>query len=311
MPRVNRYLLRKLAMAPLVLFVLVTLSFFLMRAASGGPFDTERGLDPDVEAALRAQYHLDASLPMQYLHFLGDLAQGNLGPSFNQPGVMVSELIAAYLPVSIWLGLWSLLIALALGLSAGIWAAMRHNQWQDYSAMSAALIGLSVPAFVTGPLLMMLFAVSLQWLPVTGWNGYGGLRHLILPATCLALPFAGRIARLARAGMLEVIHQDYVRTARSLGLRESTVIIHHALRGALLPVAGFMGPAIASLVTGSLVVEQIFQIPGLGREFVVAAFNRDYTLVMGTVIVYGTIIIAANILSDLLLGWLDPRVRLS
>ena len=298
-------------MAPLVLFVLITISFFLMRAASGGPFDRERGLDPDVELAIRAQYNLDDPLYQQYFYFLGDLAQGDLGPSYYQPGMQVSELIATYLPVSMWLGMISLLIALTLGLMAGIWAAMRHNRWQDYGAMSAALVGLSVPAFVTGPLLMMLFAVYLRWLPVTGWNGYWGLSHLILPATCLALPFAARIARLARAGMLEVIHQDYIRTARSLGLSEATVILRHALRGALVPVAGFLGPAIASLVTGSLVVEQIFQIPGLGREFVIAAFNRDYTLVMGTVLVYGAIIIFANMLSDLLLGWLDPRVRLT
>ena len=305
------YLLRKLLMAPLVLFVLVTISFFLMRAASGGPFDRERGLDPDVEQAIRAQYHLDDPLYMQYLHFLGDLLRGDLGPSYYQPGMQVFELIATYLPVSMYLGLISIALALALGLLAGICAAMRHNQWQDYSAMSAALVGLSVPAFVTGPLLMMLFSVYLGWLPVTGWNGYLSLHHLVLPATCLALPFAARIARLARAGMLEVIHQDYIRTARSLGLAERTVIIRHALRGALVPVAGFLGPAIASLVTGSLVVEQIFQIPGLGREFVIAAFNRDYTLVMGTVLVYGAFIILANMLSDLLLGWIDPRVRLT
>ena len=212
-----------------------------------------------------------------------------------------------------YLGLISIALALALGLLAGIWAAMRHNQWQDYGAMSAALVGLSVPSFVTGPLLMMLFSVYLGWLPVIGWEGYAltEMNHLILPATCLALPFAARIARLARAGMLEVIHQDYIRTARSLGLAERTVIIRHALRGALVPVAGFLGPAIASLVTGSLVVEQIFQIPGLGREFVIAAFNRDYTLVMGTVLVYGAFIILANMLSDLILGWMDPRVRLT
>jgi oligopeptide transport system permease protein len=181
----KKYLLRKLLLAPLVLFVLVTISFFLMRATSGGPFDRERGLDPDIEAAIQAQYHLDDPLPIQYLHFLGDLAQGDLGPSFSQPGMRVSELITAYLPVSIYLGIISMVLALILGLIAGIWAAMRHNRWQDYGAMSAALVGLSVPAFVTGPLLMMLFAVYLGWLPITGWNGYGALDHLILPATCL------------------------------------------------------------------------------------------------------------------------------
>ena len=175
-----------------------------MRAASGGPFDRERGLDPDVEQAIRAQYHLDDPLYLQYLHFLGDLARGDLGPSYYQPGMQVSELIATYLPVSMYLGLISIALALALGLLAGIWAAMRHNQWQDYGAMSAALVGLSVPSFVTGPLLMMLFSVYLGWLPVIGWEGYAmtEMNHLILPATCLALPFAARIARLARAGML-------------------------------------------------------------------------------------------------------------
>ena len=306
-----RYLLRKLALAPLVLFVLVTISFFLMRAASGGPFDAERGVDPEIEQALRAQYHLDDPLPLQYLRFLGDLLQGDLGPSFSKPGVQVSEIIAHFLPVSMWLGMISLAIALVTGLAAGIVAAMRHNHWQDHSSMLVALVGLSVPSFVTGPLLMLLFAVHLNWLPVTGWDGYTGLRHLILPATCMALPFAARIARLTRTGMLEIIHQDFVRTARSLGLREYQVVYGHALRGAMIPVLGFLGPAIASLVTGSLVVEQIFQIPGLGREFVEAAFNRDYTLVMGTVVVYGMVIILANTASDLLLGWMDPRVRLS
>ncbi|TVR39492.1 MAG: ABC transporter permease [Planctomycetota bacterium] len=306
-----RYLLRKLALAPLVLFVLVTISFFLMRAASGGPFDGDRGLDPEIEQAIRDHFRLDDPLFQQYLYFLGGLLRGDLGPSFNQRGVQVSEIIATYLPVSIYVGLISMILALFLGMAAGIWAAMRHNRWQDQSAMTAALIGLSVPAFVTGPLLMMVFSIALGWLPVAGWNGYAGLSHLILPATCLALPFAGRIARLARTGMLEVIHQDYIRTARALGLAEHQVILHHALRGACVPVAGFLGPAIASLVTGSLVVEMIFQIPGLGREFVLSAFNRDYTLVMGTVIVYGAVIIIANLLADLLLAWLDPRVRLS
>lgn len=298
-------------MAPLVLFVLVTISFFLMRAASGGPFDAERGVDPEIEQALRAQYHLDDPLAVQYLRFLGDLVRGDLGPSFSKPGVQVAEIIADFLPVSLWLGMISLSIALLTGLSAGIVAAMRHNRWQDHSAMMVALVGLSVPSFVTGPLLMLLFAVHWNWLPVTGWDGYLGLRHLILPATCMALPFAARIARLTRTGMLEIIHQDFVRTARSLGLREHQVVLGHALRGALIPVLGFLGPAIASLVTGSLVVEQIFQIPGLGREFVEAAFNRDYTLVMGTVVVYGVVIILANTASDILLGWVDPRVRLS
>ena len=185
---------------------------------------------------------------------------------------------------------------------------MRHNQWQEY-AMGAALIGLSVPSFVTGPLLMLLFAVYLGWVPPAGWGGYTSIEHLILPATCLALPFAARIARLARAGMLEVIHQDYIRTARSLGLAERTSL-RHALRGALVPVAGFLGPAIASLVTGSLVVEQIFQIPGLGREFVEAAFNRDYPG-NGNRVGVRRLYYSGKCISDLLLGWIDPRVRLT
>lgn len=303
-------ILKRLLLAPVVLWVLVTVTFFLLRAVDGGPLDSERAVEPAVKAALEARYHLDEGLGWQYLRFLGDLVQGDLGPSFKQPDRAVQAIIADYLPTSAWLGALAMGLAITIGLFAGVFAAVRHRQWGDQGTMLIALVGLSLPTFVTGPMLMLVFATGLHILPVAGYDGPLGLGYLVLPAVTLALPFAARIARLVRAGMLEVVNQDFVRTARAMGLSECTVIIGHALRGALLPVIGFLGPAVAQVVTGSLVVEKIFQIPGLGREFVEAAFNRDYTLVMGTVIVYGALLILVNLLSDLAYAALDPRVDL-
>jgi oligopeptide transport system permease protein len=308
---VQGFVLKRLLQAPLVLLVLVTVVFFLVRLAPGGPFDGERDLDPAVELALNAKYHLDESLPMQYLRYLGGLVQGDLGPSYTVPDRSVAEIIALYLPASLWVGGIAMVLALAIGISAGTWAAVHHNRFTDHAAMLGALVGLSVPTFVIGPLLMLVLAVWLDWLPTAGWNGFWDPRYLVLPATTLAAPFAARIARLTRAGMLEVLNQDFVRTARAMGLPERNVVVGHALRGGLVPVLGFLGPAVAQVVTGSLVVEQIFQIPGLGREFIFAAINRDYTLVMGTVVVYGVMLVVLNLVTDLIHGWMDPRVRLS
>jgi len=304
-----RYAVLRLIQAPLVLFVLVTISFFLMRFAEGGPFLRERSMDPVAQAQLEARYRLDQPLHRQYLGFLGDLARGDLGESFQHPGESVNERIARFLPTSLLLGSLALALALGLGLAAGTIAAIRRNRWQDHAGMAAAMVGLALPPFVVGPFLAL--ALGLWWglLPVSGYEGWASPRHLILPAVTLALPFAARIARLSRAGILEVLAADHVRTARAKGLGEWAVLCRHVLRGGLQPVVAYLGPAAASLLTGSLVVEQIFGIPGVGVDFVEAAFNRDYTVVMGTVLVYGVLLILFNLASDLIQAAWDPRVR--
>lgn len=306
----GKFLVQRLIRVPLVLGLLVTLTFFMVRLAPGGPFAGERQLDPAIQRALDAKYHLDESLPQQYVRFLGDLLlRGDLGPSFRHKGRSVNQIIARHAPTSIVLGLSALLLALTVGLTLGIAGGVKRNSPLDYGATSLSAFGLAVPTFVVGPLLALTFGVLLGWLPVAGYRGPTGVRHLILPACTLALPFAARIARLARAGIVEVIDQDYIRTARAKGLSEWTIVVRHALPGALLPVVGYLGPATAALLTGSLVVEQIFAIPGIGSEFVQGALNRDYTLVMGTVILYGVFIVILNLLADLAYGFLDPRIR--
>ena len=302
-------LLRRLATAPLILLILATISFALIRAAPGGPFDGERHVEAEVAAALNQKYHLDESLPMQYLRWLGDLATGDLGPSFKHRGTSVNEIIASKLPVSAWLGLWALLFAVSLGLGAGILGAVRRGTAVDHSATIAAAVLVTLPTFVVAPALVALFASALGLLPVAGWSGYLAPTFLFLPALTLALPAAARFARLVRGELGEALASDQVRTAIAKGASPTAVVMRHALPVALVPVAASLGPTAAYLLTGSLVVEKIFQIPGLGREFVESALRRDYTLVLGTVLVYGAIVILANLLSDLLVTWLDPRVR--
>ena len=303
------WLAKRLLQLPITLFFLVTLAFFMMRMAPGGPFSSDKNLDPAIEAALLAKYNLDKPLKEQYITFLGNLLQGDLGPSFIQKSKTVNEIILTTLPTSLLLGIFAILIALAIGLMAGIFAALYRGKTIDYFAMVLAVIGLSLPAFVIGPIFQLLFTMFLPILPTAGYHGIVEPSYLILPSLTLGLPFAARIARLSRGGMLEVLHQDYIKTARARGLSESRVILGHALKGALVPVASYLGPAIAAVTTGSLVVEKIFQVPGLGREFVEAALNRDYTLAMGTVIIYGSLLILMNLLSDLLSAWMDPRLR--
>ena len=303
---VRRTLLRSLLVAPLVLFALVTISFFLMRLAPGGPFDGERRMDPEVRAALDASYGLDRPLIQQYGKYLVNLSRGDLGPSFQHRGRRVSEILMQGLPVSMVIGGAALLIAMILGVTSGAVAALWRNRWPDHASMLVALVGLSLPAFVIGPLLQMLFAMQLGWLPAAGW-GINPV-YAILPILTLALPFTARIARLTRAGLLEVLHQDWMRTARAKGHSWSSAVIHHGLRAGLTPVVAYVGPAAATIMTGSLVVEKIFQIPGLGRCFVDSAINRDYTVVLGAVIVYGVLIVVCNMLCDILHALMDPRV---
>lgn len=304
-----RYALARLLAAIPTLLVLITLAFFMMRAAPGGPFDKERSLLPEIEAAINAAYHLDEPLWQQYLRYMGGLLQGDLGPSFQYAGYSVSELIAQGLPVSFTLGLASLLLALLIGGGAGIWAARRQNHLADYTVMGFSMVGISLPSYVVAPLLILLFAVVLGWLPASGWE-QGRYSDLVMPVAALALPQIAYIARMMRGSMIEVLRSNFIRTARAKGLPERTVILRHALRPALMPILSLLGPAAAGVITGSVVIEQIFALPGIGRYFVQAAINRDYTLVLGVVIFYGALIVLFNFIVDLLYGALDPRTRL-
>jgi oligopeptide transport system permease protein len=303
-----RYVMRRLASAVPTLFLIVTGAFFLMRLAPGGPFDQEQALPPEVEANLRAAYGLDQPLIVQYSRYLGGLLHGDLGPSFRFKDFSVSELIARGLPISATLGLAAIGLALLIGVPAGIVAAVRRNSVVDHLVMGIAVVGIIVPNFVVAPVLALVFGIYLKWLPVAGW-GEGSLDHLVLPVITLALPFIAYIARLTRASFLEVLRAPYIRTARAKGLTWSVILRRHAFKAAILPVVSFLAPALAGVMTGSLVVELAFSLPGIGRYFVQGAINRDYTLVMGVVVFYAVLIVAFNLLVDLLYGWLDPRVR--
>jgi oligopeptide transport system permease protein len=302
------YALRRLLGAVPTLFVIVTLAFFMMRAAPGGPFDSQRRLTPEVEHNIEAAYDLDKPLFRQYLIYMGKVAHGDLGPSYKNKDFTVVQLIATGLPVSARLGLSAMALALLLGTALGAWAALKQNRWEDYSVMTLAMLGITIPTFVTAPILTLLLGIYAGWLPVGGWNG-GALANMMLPVTVLALPQIAIVARLMRGSMVEVLRANYIRTARAKGLPAHRVVLAHALRAAALPLVSYLGPALASILTGSLVVEEIFGLPGIGRYFVQGALNRDYTLVLGVVICYATLIILLNFLADIAYGILDPRVR--
>jgi oligopeptide transport system permease protein len=305
---VSRLILRRLAIGVPTLLIIITLSFFMMRLAPGGPFDQERPLPPEIRRNVEKAYHLDESLVQQYLRYLGGLLQADFGPSYRTKDFTVGQLLVQGAPASFKVGGLAVLLATVLGLLAGIVAALRHNSWADYSVMGLAMVGIAIPSFVMAPLLSLIFGVYLAWLPAGGW-GNGALPFLILPVVSLALPQVAQVARLARGAMIEQLNANYVRTARAKGLRERLVLLRHALPGAMLPVVSYLGPMTAALVTGSVVVETIFSIPGIGRYFVQAALNRDYTVVMGVVIVYACLIIVLNLIVDLLYGLIDPKVR--
>ncbi|MDR2096047.1 MAG: ABC transporter permease subunit [Treponema sp.] len=305
----GRFILRRLVSIIPTMFVIVTLSFFMMRLAPGGPFSSEKEVPQAVLENLLKKYHLDESLPRQYLRFLGDVLRGDLGPSFTNKDFTVNDLIAQSLPNSIILGLTSLAFALVAGVTVGIISALRQNSALDYSTMSLAVMGISIPLFVAGPVLMLIFAVKLKWLPTSGWiTGRNGLAALILPAFTLSMPYFAYIARLSRASIVETLRSDYIRTARAKGLSMPVIMVKHVLKGALLPVVSYLGPACAGIVTGSVVVESIFLVPGLGTFFVRSALNRDYTLIMGTIIVYSSILVVMNFIVDIIYGFLDPRI---
>jgi oligopeptide transport system permease protein len=304
------YAVRRLVVAVPTLFVIVTIAFFLMRAAPGGPFDSDRVLPPAIEKNVLAHYNLDLPLWQQYAKYVGGLLQGDLGPSFRVRDFTVAELIGAGFPASLQIGGIAILLAVVVGISLGAFAALRQNSAVDYAVMGVAMTGIAVPNFVMAPLLTLVFGVYLSLLPVAGWGG-GALANKILPVVALALPQIAYIARLTRGSMVEVMNANYVRTARAKGLRERLVVVRHSLKGALLPVVSYLGPATAAVITGSVVIESIFGIPGIGRYFIEGALNRDYTLVMGVMIFYAVLIILLNLLVDLLYAVLDPKVRYS
>ena len=302
-----RFALGRILQAIHVLLAVITVTFFLIHSAPGGPFSADKAVPPEVIKALEEQYNLNQPIWQQYVSYLGDVVRGDFGPSFKYSGRTVNELIAAGLPITAELAFYAMIVALVIGLLAGIGAAVRPNTAQDYIPMTAAMIGICMPSFLLGPLLVLVFGINLEWLPVSGWGDIPGDK--ILPSITLGAGFAAYIARLSRGGMLEVLSQDYIRTARAKGLSETLIILKHALRGGLIPVVAFLGPAFAGLLSGSFVVETIFQIPGLGRFYVQAAFNRDYTLILGMTIFLSTLIIVFNLLSDMLAIWLNPKLR--
>ncbi len=302
------YALRRLLGAVPTLFLIITAAFFMMRIAPGGPFDQERTLEATVMANLNKTFGLDKPLWEQYLQYLGNIARGDMGPSFIYRDFKVHELLGSGLPVSMQLGLSALAVAFVIGATLGCIAALRQNSAVDYTVIAVATFGITVPNFVTAPLLALTFGVWLGWLPAGGWEE-GSLSNMILPITALALPQIAVIARLIRGAMIEALRSDHVRTARAYGLPASSIVIRHALRAASLPAVSYLGPAAAALLTGSIVIETVFGIPGIGRYFVQGALNRDYTLVMGTVIVVAVFVVIFNLLVDLAYAWLDPRVR--
>lgn len=305
----TRFIIKRLLGLIPTMFVIITLSFIIIRIAPGGPFSSEKNLPPEVLQNIEKKYHMDEPLYQQYFRYIGDLLQGDLGPSFRYKDHSCNELIAAALPVSMSLGAMAMLASIILGLTAGILSALRQNHWQDYTLMSMAVLGISVPMFVVGPLLMLLFAIQLHWLPTSGWiDSRAGAATLILPVATLALTYFAYIARLSRASILETLRSDYVRTAKAKGLRNSTVLLKHVLKGAMLPVVSFLGPAFADIMTGSVVVESVFLVPGVGRLFVQSALNRDYTLILAGVIVYSLLLVLLNFIVDIVYGLLDPRI---
>jgi len=305
-----RYVLRRLLSAIPTLLLIATLAFALLHLTPGGPFDSERSLVPQIQHAIEARYHLDEPVWRQYLRYLSDLARGDLGPSFQYRDTSVNQIIALGLPIDLAVGGCAIGFALLVGGAIGLLAASRPGTCRDRVPMTLSMLGMSVPTFVVAPLLILVFAMRLHWLPAGDWVG-GSWRHLLLPALALALPYTAFIARLVRASALEVMGSAYIRTARAKGLGPMAVLLRHALRPTLMPLVSYLGPALAGVLTGSIVIEQVFGLPGIGRFFITGALNRDYTLVMGLTLLYGALIILCNLLVDLCYAWLDPRVRLA
>jgi oligopeptide transport system permease protein len=303
-----RYFIRRVLSLIPTLFIVITLSFFLIRLAPGGPFARERDVPEAILQNLMKRYHMDEPLFKQYLRYMKDIIHWDFGPSYRYRDLTVNEIIDRGLPVSMSLGVISLTLAAVGGIAVGIISALKQNRWQDYVAVSVAVVGISVPLFVMGPVLQLVFGMKLKILPIGQWISTNGIKAVILPAVTLSFPYFAYIARLSRASILEVLRSDYIRTARAKGLKESVVVWKHVLKGALLPVVTYLGPAFSGIVVGSIVIESVFLVPGIGRPFVQSALNRDYTLIMAEVVVYSVILIIANLVVDVIYGLLDPRI---
>lgn len=302
------YVIKRILGAVPTLLILMTLTFFIMKVVPGGPFDQERALPPEVQANLDAKYHFDEPVWKQYMRYLGDLAKGDLGPSYRyMGGRTVNEIIKETLPVSAEIGFFAIILAVVVGIPIGVMSAAKKNTWLDFSAMFLAIAGVSLPNFLVASFLILIFSVYLGWLPPALWEDW---HSLVLPVITLAVRPIALIARLTRASVIETLHTDYVRTAESKGLDSRTVLFKHALRNALVPVVTLLGPLVAAVITGSFVVEMIFALPGLGKHFVGAVIDRDYTLIMGVTLVYGIIVVGCNLIVDVLYVWLDPRIRI-
>lgn len=303
-----KLIFRRLLEAIPTLFVLITVSFFMMRLAPGSPFSSERALPPEVLANIEAKYHLNDPLWLQYLNYLKQLMMGDFGPSFKYKDYTVNELLAQALPVSVEIGLYAFIIAVVLGVILGVVAALKQNSWLDYVLMTLAMTGVVVPSFVKAPLLVLLFAITLKWLPAGGWND-GALHNLILPVTTLSLAYIASIARIMRGSMIEVLNSPFIRTAKAKGLPTSHIIKKHALKPALLPVISYLGPAFVGIITGSIVIETIFGLPGIGQLFVNGALNRDYGMVLSLTILVGVLTITFNAIVDILYAVIDPKIK--
>jgi oligopeptide transport system permease protein len=300
---------RVLSMVP-VAFIAVTACFFIMRLAPGGPFDRERALPPAIKSNMLAAYDMDQPLWLQYIFYVGRLLHGDLGPSMVNQTYSVSEILALGLPYTLTLGLSAFIVATTLGIIAGIVAATNQNKWPDYVLVLVVMVGVIVPNFLTAHLLQLVFGVYLRWLPAGGYEP-GSVVHLVMPITVLGLAHMARVSRLMRGSMIEVLGTNYIRTARAKGLGARLVLARHAIRPALMPVVSYLGPGLSYLLTGSIVVETVFSLPGIGKYFIGAALNRDYGLVLGTVVLYMFIILILNLIVDLVYAWLDPKVRLA
>ena len=303
-----KFIIKRILAAIPTMLVLITVSFFLMRLAPGSPFTGERNLPPAVLANIEAKYHLNDPMYLQYFHYVKQLAQGDLGPSFKYKDFSVNDLLAQALPVSLEIGLYSFVIAAVLGMLLGIFAALKQNTWADYTLMTLAMTGVVVPSFVKAPILVLIFAVILQWLPAGGWND-GALPNLILPVAALSISYVSSISRITRGAMIEVLNSPFIRTARAKGLPMRTIVLKHALRPALLPIVSYLGPALVGIITGAIVVETIFNLPGIGQLFVNGALNRDYGMILGLTILVGVLAIVFNAVLDILYALIDPKIR--
>ena len=303
-----KFIFKRILAAIPTMLVLITVSFFMMRLAPGSPFTGLKNLPPEVMANIEAKYHLNDPMYLQYFHYLKQLAMGDLGPSFKYRDFSVNELLAQALPVSLEIGLYSFVIAAVLGMLLGIFAALKQNTWADYTLMTLAMTGVVVPSFVKAPILVLIFAVILQWLPAGGWND-GALPNLILPVAALSISYVSSISRITRGAMIEVLNSPFIRTARAKGLPMRTIVLKHALRPALLPIVSYLGPALVGIITGAIVVETIFNLPGIGQLFVNGALNRDYGMILGLTILVGVLAIVFNAVLDILYALIDPKIR--